>query len=110
MGPVSGMGYGTAVCDWQMVKRSVRNETGSLGVCILIGAIIGGCTGWTNLSENWPSTYASVSDTVFCNQFMSNTAFVSFVATAQEMTTRGELDNFLVGLPVAFFRSVNRLT
>jgi uncharacterized hydrophobic protein (TIGR00271 family) len=76
MGPVVGLAYGTTICDWNMVKRSIRNECYSLIFCILVGAVIGAITGPTGLADDWPTS---------------------------EMTTRGQLDNFLVALPVAFF-------
>lgn len=38
--------------------------------------VIGACTGWTSLAEEWPTS---------------------------EMSSRGNLSNFLVALPVAFF-------
>ena len=44
--------------------------------CIAMGMVIGACTGWTSLAEKWPTA---------------------------EMANRGNLSNFLVALPVAFF-------
>jgi uncharacterized hydrophobic protein (TIGR00271 family) len=76
MGPVVGLAYGTTICDWKMVKRSIRTECFSLIFCILVGAVIGAITGKTGLADDWPTS---------------------------EMSTRGQLDNFLVALPVAFF-------
>jgi uncharacterized hydrophobic protein (TIGR00271 family) len=76
MGPVVGLAYGTTICDWKMVKRSIRTECLSLIFCILVGAVIGAITGKTELADDWPTS---------------------------EMSTRGQLDNFLVALPVAFF-------
>jgi uncharacterized hydrophobic protein (TIGR00271 family) len=76
MGPVVGLAYGTTICDWKMVKRSIRTECFSLIFCILVGAVIGALTGPTGLADDWPTS---------------------------EMTTRGQLDTFLVALPVAFF-------
>jgi uncharacterized hydrophobic protein (TIGR00271 family) len=76
MGPVVGLAYGTTICDWKMVKRSIRTECFSLIFCILVGAVIGAITGPTALADDWPTS---------------------------EMSTRGQLDTFLVALPVAFF-------
>jgi uncharacterized hydrophobic protein (TIGR00271 family) len=76
MGPVVGLAYGTTICDWKMVKRSIRTEGISLVFCILVGAVIGALTGPTGLADDWPT---------------------------KEMSTRGQLDTFLVALPVAFF-------
>jgi uncharacterized hydrophobic protein (TIGR00271 family) len=76
MGPVVGLAYGTTICDWKMVKRSIRTECFSLMFCILVGAVIGAITGPTGLADDWPTS---------------------------EMSTRGQLDTFLVALPVAFF-------
>jgi uncharacterized hydrophobic protein (TIGR00271 family) len=76
MGPVVGLAYGTTICDWKMVKRSIRTECFSLIFCILVGAVLGAITGKTGLADDWPTS---------------------------EMSTRGQLYNFLVALPVAFF-------
>jgi uncharacterized hydrophobic protein (TIGR00271 family) len=76
MGPVVGLAYGTTICDWKMVKRSIRTECFSLMFCILVGAVIGAITGKTGLVDDWPTS---------------------------EMKSRGQVDNFLVALPVAFF-------
>jgi uncharacterized membrane protein len=76
MGPVVGLAYGTTICDWKMVKRSIRTECFSLIFCILVGMVIGAIAGPTGLADDWPTS---------------------------EMSTRGQLDNFLVALPVAFF-------
>jgi uncharacterized hydrophobic protein (TIGR00271 family) len=76
MGPVVGLAYGTTICDWKMVKRSIRTECLSLIFCILVGAVIGAITGNTGLADDWPTS---------------------------EMKSRGQLDNFVVALPVAFF-------
>jgi uncharacterized hydrophobic protein (TIGR00271 family) len=76
MGPVVGLAYGSTIADWKMVKRSIRTECFSLMFCILVGAVIGAITGKTELADDWPTS---------------------------EMSTRGQLDNFLVALPVAFF-------
>jgi uncharacterized hydrophobic protein (TIGR00271 family) len=76
MGPVVGLAYGTTIHDWKMVKHSIRTECLSLVFCILVGAVIGACTGKTDLADDWPT---------------------------DEMSTRGELSTFLVALPVAFF-------
>jgi uncharacterized hydrophobic protein (TIGR00271 family) len=76
MGPVVGLAYGTTICDWKMVRRSIRTECFSLMFCILVGAVLGAITGKTGLSDDWPTS---------------------------EMSTRGQLDTFLVALPVAFF-------
>jgi uncharacterized hydrophobic protein (TIGR00271 family) len=76
MGPVVGLAYGTTIHDWKMVRRSIRTECFSLMFCILVGAVLGAITGKTGLSDDWPTS---------------------------EMSTRGQLDTFLVALPVAFF-------
>jgi uncharacterized hydrophobic protein (TIGR00271 family) len=76
MGPVVGLAYGTTICDWKMVKRSLKTECYSLLFCILVGAVIAAITGPTELANKWPT---------------------------MEMTNRGQTANFLVGLPIAFF-------
>jgi hypothetical protein len=70
------MAYGATIFDRRLVWRAFRTEVISLVFCVVLGAVIGACTGATYLSEDWPTP---------------------------EMTTRGSLQNFLVGLPVAFF-------
>lgn len=71
-----GMAYGTTIRDWSLVKRSLKTEILSLLFCIFTGAVICGITGTTDLARNWPTA---------------------------EMRTRGDLGNFYVGIPVAFF-------
>lgn len=76
MGPVVGLAYGTTICDWKLVKRSLRNECISLLICIVVGVAVGGITGniyW--IVDDWP-TY--------------------------EMTSRCDLGNLIISLPVAF--------
>jgi uncharacterized protein (DUF2236 family) len=42
MGPVVRSGvWDSHMCDWKMVKRSIRTECYSLIFCILVGAVIG---------------------------------------------------------------------
>jgi uncharacterized hydrophobic protein (TIGR00271 family) len=76
MGPVVGLAYGTTICDWKLVRRSLKVEIISLIICILVGFTIGVVTGPTNLSNDWPTA---------------------------EMTSRGSWTNFYVALPIAFF-------
>jgi uncharacterized membrane protein len=54
MGPVVGLAYGTTICDWKMVKRSIRTECFSLIFCILVGMVIGAIAGPTGLADDWP--------------------------------------------------------
>ena len=76
MGPVVGLAYGTAISDWKLVRRSLRNELICLAFCIFIGMVIAAITGPTPLKDTWPTP---------------------------EMAGRGTMANFLVGLPIAFF-------
>jgi uncharacterized hydrophobic protein (TIGR00271 family) len=76
MGPVVGMAYAATIQDWRLFRDAARTEFLSLIFCIVSGAAIGSCTGWTHLAEDWPT---------------------------QEMETRGTWQNFMVALPVAFF-------
>lgn len=76
MGPVVGLAYGTTINDWKLVRRSFMVEMISLAFCIVVGFVIGGICGPTDLSKDWPT---------------------------QEMSNRGEVDNLIVGLPIAFF-------
>lgn len=41
MGPVLGMSYGLVIWDWTLIKRSMRNETVSIVICVLFGVLIG---------------------------------------------------------------------
>jgi uncharacterized hydrophobic protein (TIGR00271 family) len=76
MGPVVGIAYGATIRDWNLCKTALKTELLSLFICIVIGAILALCCGPTNLSDDWPT---------------------------QEMVVRGQLQNFYVALPVAFF-------
>lgn len=76
MGPVVGLAYGTTICDWKLVRVSIRNECISLAFCIIVGMVISAITGVTTLSNDWPT---------------------------DEMRSRGTWTNLLVALPVAFF-------
>ena len=40
MGPVLGMSYGLVIWDWTLIKRSMRNETVSIVICVLFGVLI----------------------------------------------------------------------
>jgi uncharacterized hydrophobic protein (TIGR00271 family) len=76
MGPVVGLAYGTTICDWKLVLRSLKVEIISLLFCILVGFTIGVVTGPTDLSNDWPTA---------------------------EMASRASMTNFYVALPIAFF-------
>ncbi|KAI2494843.1 DUF389-containing protein [Fragilaria crotonensis] len=76
MGPVIGLAYGTTIGDWKLVRLSIRNELICLVFCIIVGMIIAGILGPTSVEQDWPTT---------------------------EMSNRGTMENFLVGLPIAFF-------
>jgi len=58
------------------VRKSLQNEVLSLIFCIITGFIIAAITGPTRISNKWPT---------------------------EEMTSRGDLENFLISIPVAFF-------
>ena len=74
-GPVMGMAYGSYIHDYKLKKKAFMTENISLVVCVLFGVVIGACTGWTGLAEEWPTN---------------------------EMLTRGTWQNLLVGLPVGY--------
>mmetsp|Transcript_23729 Transcript_23729/g.36648 ORF Transcript_23729/g.36648 Transcript_23729/m.36648 type:complete len:470 (-) Transcript_23729:264-1673(-) len=76
MGPVVGMAYGVCISDWALAKRALRNELLSLLFCIFAGGIMACLTGWTDLSDDWPTP---------------------------EMLSRATLQSLLVSIPVAFF-------
>ena len=46
MGPVLGMSYGLVIWDWTLIKRSMRNETVSIVICVLFGVLIGKLLIW----------------------------------------------------------------
>eukprot|EP00934_Nitzschia_sp_Nitz4_P003702 Nitzschia sp. Nitz4//scaffold21_size171442//60100//61685//NITZ4_002159-RA/size171442-augustus-gene-0.181-mRNA-1//1//CDS//3329542405//3692//frame0 len=75
MGPVVGIAYAATIHDWRLCKQALKTELISLLVCVLMGAVIACCTGWTDLAHNWPT---------------------------DEMVARARLQNLLVGCPVAF--------
>lgn len=76
MGPVVAVAYGETISDRKLVWQALRTECLSLLWCILVGAIIGGAAGWTEMAEDWPNA---------------------------EQAGRCTWTNFFVGLPVAFF-------
>jgi len=76
MGPVVAIAYGTTIFDRKMVRLAWTNEIISLLFCILIGVILGACTGRTELAKSWPT---------------------------DEMRSRCQWSNFYVGIPTAFF-------
>lgn len=76
MGPVVGMAYGATIHDYRLLRKAIKTETISIIFCIVIGVLIGVCTGPTELSKDWPT---------------------------DEMYTRGTWQNFFVALPVALF-------
>jgi uncharacterized hydrophobic protein (TIGR00271 family) len=76
MGPVVGMAYGATIQDWRLFRRAFKTEMLSLLICVLMGIVLGLCTGWTDLGDHWP---------------------------VAEMSTRATWTNFMVALPVAFF-------
>eukprot|EP00956_Cyclotella_meneghiniana_P042718 scaffold249306_cov73-Cyclotella_meneghiniana.AAC.5 len=73
MGPVVALAYGTTILDRKMVRMAWKNELLSLLICILIGVVIGACTGGTKLAETWPTN---------------------------EMKSRCNLQNLLIGIPI----------
>lgn len=76
MGPVIGMSYGTIIGDKRLFKRSARNEVISIVICVCFGLLIGLCTFWTPMADEWPT---------------------------HEMLSRGTRTTFLAGIPIAFF-------
>ena len=50
MGPVVALAYGTTILDRKMVRMAWKNELLSLLICILIGVVIGACTGGVSSS------------------------------------------------------------
>jgi len=61
MGPVVGMGYGSSIHDWKLIKISLITETVSLLFCIVTGMVIGAivsATEWAK-TENFPTSKSS---------------------------------------------------
>ena len=75
-GPVLGMAYGLCIWDLPLIKRSIRNEVISVGICVIFGVIIAACCSWTQMANSWPT---------------------------EEMLSRGTRTTFLCGIPIAFF-------
>lgn len=72
---VLGMTFGTRIKDWPLVRMSFKNEVFALMGCVVIGACIGLCAGFTTLAtEMWPTN---------------------------EMAKRGEWTGVLTGIAVA---------
>ena len=53
MGPVLGLTFGFSIRDWPLVKKSIRNEVLALLGCIVIGALAGLGSAFTNVAEEW---------------------------------------------------------
>ena len=76
MGPVTAIAYGTSIGDLKMVRIAAITEAVSLAICILIGRIISGSMIHFRVGEDWPTN---------------------------EMSSRTTWENFLCGIPIAFF-------
>lgn len=59
-----------------MLRIAFFTESVSLLMCILVGAIVSGCMGFFEISEDWPTN---------------------------EQESRATMQNFWVGIPIAFF-------
>ncbi len=76
MGPVTAISYGIAIRDLKMARMAIVVEVASLMLCILIGVITAGFFLLTPAADDWP---------------------------VPEMTSRGTMENFFAGIPIAFF-------
>ncbi|MGK3749402.1 MAG: putative hydrophobic protein (TIGR00271 family) [Bacillariaceae sp.] len=76
MGPVIGVAYAATIGDCRMLRIAFFTESVSLLMCILVGAIVSGCMGFFEISEDWPTN---------------------------EQESRATMQNFWVGIPIAFF-------
>jgi len=76
MGPVTAIAYGISIGDFKMVRMALVTEVVSLIICIVIGLIFGASMISFDVAECWP---------------------------VGEMTSRGTITNFLVGIPIALF-------
>ncbi len=59
MGPVLGITFGTRVGDWKLTLRSTWHELLSLFISVAIGAIVGFCTAFCPVSDDWPTEQMS---------------------------------------------------
>ena len=48
MGPIVALTLGTAIRDWELVRKGIRNEAIGIGLTFLVGLIWGVCVAW------WP--------------------------------------------------------
>jgi len=56
MGPVMGLTFGYQVRDWNLVRRSLRNEILSLLVLVMVGALLAICASFSEMAEaDWPT-------------------------------------------------------
>ena len=75
MGPVLGLTFGTRIYDWSLVRLSFFSESLALLGCVLIGALVGLCSAFTNMArDDWPTN---------------------------EMQIRGEVDGLIIGIAIA---------
>ena len=75
MGPVVGIAYAATILDFKLLRKAILVELLSLLYCILVGALLASTTGPTALAQDWPTA---------------------------EMVSRGDKQNFLLGIPIAF--------
>ena len=76
MGPVTAISYGIAIKDLKMARMAIVCEVASLMLCILIGVVVASIFLLTPAADDWP---------------------------VPEMTSRGTMENFYAGIPIAFF-------
>lgn len=76
MGPVTSVAYGLSIGDFKMVRMGLVTEIVSLIVCVVVGALFAAVMLPFDISDKWPT---------------------------DEMKSRGTIQNFLVGIPIAFF-------
>lgn len=79
MGPIVGMTFGTVVSEWKMVRVSFRNELIGIGICFLVGALVGFAVSPFLDAEN---------DNVMKSE-------------STEMNSRGTLEGILAGVFIA---------
>lgn len=79
MGPVIGMSYGLVIWDIRLIKKSAVVELASIVICIVFGCILAIACSWTEMAATWAT---------------------------DEMLSRGTLQTFLVGVPIAFFSGI----
>ena len=79
MGPVMGITFGSRVLDFKLAKDSAFNELAALFIAVVVGAVVGFASAFSEFADDWPTP---------------------------EMLSRGEVDGLIVGIAIAVPRYV----